>query len=98
MSVYETIMLVCFGAAWPSSIYKSYTSETSKGKSLFFLIIVFTGYISGILHKIFYNLDWVILLYILNGTLILVDMALYVRNASLDRQRESISHHDEQAV
>jgi hypothetical protein len=40
-------MLVCFGAAWPASIYRSWTSRTVAGKSLVFLIIVFAGYIAG---------------------------------------------------
>lgn len=86
MSIFEVIMLVCFGAAWPSSIYKSYHSRTSKGKSLVFLVIVFTGYIAGIFHKVFYNPDWVVLLYGLNGFLILIDILLYVRNTALDRE------------
>jgi hypothetical protein len=88
MSIFEIIMLLCFGAAWPSSIHKSYVSGTSKGKSLFFLVIVLVGYGSGILHKIFYNMDWVILFYILNGLMVMVDMVLYFRNAKLDRGRE----------
>ena len=25
MSIFEVLMLLCFGAAWPFSIYKSYT-------------------------------------------------------------------------
>ncbi len=85
------IMMICFGAAWPSSIYKSYVSRTSKGKSLFFLFIVFAGYLSGILHKILYSLDWVILFYMINLTMILVDMTLYVRNSALDRRREGLA-------
>ncbi len=88
------IMMICFGAAWPSSIYKSYVSRTSKGKSLFFLSIVFTGYLSGILHKIFYNLDWVILFYLINMAMILIDMTLFLRNAALDRQREGCYSQD----
>mgnify|MGYP001328660651 CR=1 FL=1 len=91
MSVFEIIMLICFGAAWPSSIYKSYVSRTSKGKSLFFLVIVFIGYASGIIHKILYSLDWVIFLYILNECMVVADAVLYMRNASLDRQRECAS-------
>ncbi len=89
MSIFEVIMLLCFGAAWPSSIYKSYHSRTSKGKSLVFLVIVFTGYIAGIFHKVFYNPDWVVLLYGLNGSLILIDIFLYVRNTALDRESAS---------
>ena len=88
------IMMICFGAAWPSSIYKSYVSRTSKGKSLFFLFIVLAGYLSGILHKVFYNLDWVILFYMINMAMILIDMTLYFRNAALDRHREGLSVQD----
>jgi len=89
MSIFEVLMLTCFGAAWPSSIYKSYTSRTSRGKSLPFLIIIFTGYIAGIFHKILYNPDWVVYLYVLNGGMILVDIVLYARNTILDRRRTS---------
>lgn len=91
MSIFEIIMLLCFGAAWPSSIHKSWVSRTSKGKSLFFLVIVLVGYGSGILHKIFYNPDWVVLFYAVNGLMVTVDMALYFRNAAFDRQRGSLS-------
>lgn len=31
MSIFEVIMLICFGAAWPFSIYKSYTSTSTSG-------------------------------------------------------------------
>lgn len=41
-----------------------------------FLWLVFIGYVSGILHKIFYHLDFVILLYILNGSLVMADILL----------------------
>jgi hypothetical protein len=86
MSIFEIIMLVCFGAAWPPAVYKSYTSRTARGKSIFFLLIILMGYVSGIFHKLFYNLDWVIFLYALNGAMVLTDILLYYRNASLDRQ------------
>jgi len=39
MSMFEIIMLVCFGAAWPFSIYKSYTSRSNAGKSIFFYLL-----------------------------------------------------------
>lgn len=81
-------MLVCFGAAWPSSIYKSYTSRTAKGKSVVFLAIVLLGYGAGILHKLYFSLDWVILLYLLNGLMIATDIVLYLRNTALDRHAQ----------
>ncbi len=89
MSIFEIVMLLCFGAAWPSAIHKSWVSRTSKGKSLFFLIIVLVGYGSGILHKIFYNLDWVVLFYAVNCLMVTVDTVLYFRNAAFDHERDS---------
>jgi len=88
MSIFEAMMLICFGAAWPSSIYKSYVSRTSKGKSLIFLVIVLAGYVSGILNKVYYNYDAVIYLYIVNALLVIIDIALYFRNVRLDHKSE----------
>ncbi len=89
MSIFEMIMLVCFGAAWPVSIIKSWNSRTNNGKSLFFLIIVLAGYVAGILHKIFYLYDMVILLYFTNFTMITVDLLIYYRNSKLDKERNN---------
>jgi len=72
--------MICFGFAWPFSIHKSYKSRSNKGKSLWFLIIVIIGYSCGIIHKIFYNFDYVIILYALNFVLVLADTGLYFRN------------------
>ena len=83
MSVFEIIMLVCFGFSWPFSIVKSYRSRTTKGKSLLFLLMVFIGYIGGITHKILYNPDNVLYLYILNETMVFTDIMLYLRNRTL---------------
>ena len=63
MSVFEIAMLVCFGAAWPVSIYKSLKTRAVAGKSLFFLVIVLVGYVAGILHKLIFHYDLVIFLY-----------------------------------
>lgn len=79
-------MLICFGAAWPSSIYKSYTSRTSKGKSIVFLVIVLIGYCSGILHKLLYNFDLIIWLYVLNALMVITDIVLYYRNLAFDHK------------
>ena len=34
----EALMILCFGLSWPLSIYKSWTSRTAKGKSLYFFL------------------------------------------------------------
>lgn len=80
MSIFEIIMLLCFGAAWPLSIYKSYTSKQIAGKSVGFLFAVLIGYVSGTIHKLIYKPDLVTALYILNGTMVAIDIVLYYRN------------------
>ena len=73
-------MLVCFGAAWPFSIYKSWKTRQVAGKSLPFLAVILVGYISGILNKAIYSYDAVIYLYALNAVMVAADIALYLRN------------------
>jgi uncharacterized membrane protein YbjE (DUF340 family) len=87
MSIFEALMILSFGAAWPTSIYKSIKSRSTKGKSLYFLIIIFIGYIAGLLHKIFFNYDAVIFLYILNAVMVFIDIILYFRNARYEKQQ-----------
>lgn len=85
MSIFEIGMLVCFGADWPASIVKSYRSRSTEGKSILFLFILFTGYIFGILHKVYYRYDYVIFLYILNSIMVFTDIMLYFRNRHIER-------------
>lgn len=80
MSVFEIIMLTCFGAAWPFSIYRSWKSRSVAGKSLPFLFIILTGYAAGTLHKILFSFDYVIVLYIINFSMVAIDIILYFRN------------------
>ncbi|MBD3243619.1 MAG: hypothetical protein GF331_23720 [Chitinivibrionales bacterium] len=87
MSPFEITMLVCFGAAWPFSIWKSYTSRRNSGKSVWFLIVVFVGYVAGVIHKVLYNPDPVVYLYALNGIMVATDIGLYCRNAGLARRQ-----------
>lgn len=86
MSIFELIMLLCFGAAWPFSIYKSYKSKSVAGKSPMFLVILLIGYVSGILHKILYAFDGVVYLYALNFIMVSTDFLLYLRNVKLKEQ------------
>lgn len=86
-SIFEVGMLLCFGAAWPFSIHKSYRSRQNAGKSLPFLLVVLTGYVSGILHKLFFHMDPVVWLYALNAAMVAVDILLYFRNRFLAAAR-----------
>ena len=85
MSIFEIIMLLCFGAAWPFSIYKSYTSGKTGGKSVFFLIILLLGYASGIANKLFYHFDNVVYLYGLNMVMVGIDTILWFRNKKKEK-------------
>lgn len=85
----EIIMLVCFGAAWPLSVYKSWTSRTSRGKSLMFLVVIITGYLAGI-GKCYLGgtHPWVRIMYFVNIFMVSCDVVLYFRNAALDKIRD----------
>lgn len=87
MSIFEAMMLLCFGAAWPLNIYKSWTARTAKGKSLPFLLVIEVGYICGMINKILYHYDFVLYLYLLNFIMVGIDCTLYFRNRHLDRLR-----------
>ena len=77
--IFEGIMLVCFGCAWPLSIYKTWKTKTSRGKSLFFLTVILIGYISGILFEIFGDLNFVIYLYLINILMVIADLVLSIK-------------------
>ena len=89
MSIFEIAMLVCFGFAWPFSIYKSIRSRSTNGKSVYFLSIVLVGYAAGILHKIIYNPDLVIVFYMLNFLMVTIDIILFLRNLRLEKKNQN---------
>lgn len=89
----EAFMILCFGLSWPISIRKSWVSRTAKGKSLFFEVFIWIGYIFGIVRRFIMlnenpNRDWVFFLawafYFINIIEITIDMGLYFRNKKLD--------------
>ncbi len=79
MSIFEAIMMLCFGASWPFQVAKTYRTKNVEGKSVLFLWLVIIGYLAGIIHKIHHNFDWVIYLYILNMFLVSLDTFFYYR-------------------
>ena len=89
MSIFEMGMMIAFGFAWPFSIYKSFKSKSTKGKSIHFLLIVVFGYVCGLIHKILYNPDIVIVFYALNALMVAVDSLLYLKNAINERKAKA---------
>ena len=86
MSLFEIIMLLSFGAAWPVSLWKSWTSRTNAGKSVVYLFIIVVGYAAGIAHKLLNDPDLVTFLYALNMSMVSADIALWFRNDRLARR------------
>ena len=91
MSIFEALMLLSFGFAWPASIYTSITSKSTKGKSLSFLIIIGVGYACGIIHKLLYSFDFIIILYGINFLMVFIDLLLYVRNKKLENKADFVA-------
>ena len=95
--VFETIMLLCFGASWPFNIAKSLRSRTAKGKSLFFEIFLLIGYACGIARKVIQTVEGSsgflfylsFFFYVLNFIEISIDVMLYFRNKKLDEAAEA---------
>ena len=93
----EIIMLVCFGASWPLNVRKSYKARSTKGKSLWFLILIKLGYVAGIISK-FTNESYmaqisdkwyVLFFYFLNLSMVGLDIALYFRNRRLMKNEKA---------
>jgi hypothetical protein len=91
--ILEIMMIVCFGLSWPMNVYKSYKAKTTKGKSLLFLCFIIIGYVAGIISKLtnevymasFAEKWYVLIFYFINITMVLIDLALYIRNYKIDR-------------
>ncbi len=86
-SIFEAMMILCFGISWPLSIYKSYKSRTTKGKSLLFILFILIGYACGIAAKLSGGkITYVLFFYCLNFIMVSVDFLLYFRNSKLQKQ------------
>jgi len=78
---FESVMLVCFGLSWPISVYKSLVSKSVAGKSGVFMAAILLGYVAGILGKILGGqLNYVLVLYIINFIMVSLDLCLFLRN------------------
>jgi hypothetical protein len=88
--IFETAMLLCFGASWPLALVKNYKAGTAKTISLPFLVLITFGYVLGIASKIAAdNYTYVFWVYIFNISLLILNLMVYVRNSNLDKGIES---------
>ena len=86
-SIFESIMLICFGLSWPLNVIKAYKARTAKGTSLPFILLIITGYISGITAKLITGqINYVLIVYLLNLAIVSMNVVVYFRNVSLDKK------------
>jgi len=91
MGIFEIAMLLCFASAWPFSIYRSYKSRTTKGKSLVFMIVLVIGYLFGIANKFYVDdINYVLIFYILDICLVMTDVMLWIRNYRIDKKEKNL--------
>ena len=87
-SIFETVMLLCFGFSWPMNLIKAYNAKTAKGTSLPFILLIIVGYVAGITAKVVTGqTNYVLAAYILNLAIVLLNLAIYFRNTSLDKKK-----------
>ena len=81
VQIFEFIMLLCFGISWPVSVYKSYTTRSTQGKSVLFMSAILIGYIAGIAGKIISgDINYVLAVYLFNFSVVSIDFALFFIN------------------
>jgi uncharacterized membrane protein len=84
--LFESLMLVAFGFAWPANIVNTLKRKSAVGKSLAFLLIVIVGYLFGIAAKFFgNNINYVLFFYLLNLAMVAFDLFLYFLYRRRDR-------------
>lgn len=79
MSIFEAAMLICFGASWPVSLWVTCKTKTVKGRSVVFSWLILLGYICGMAHKIIYDFNNIIYLYVFIALLVIADIILWYR-------------------
>ena len=86
-SIFETIMLICFGLSWPLNVIKAYKAKTTKGTSLPFICLIIVGYIAGITAKLVtHQINYVLIVYLINLAIVSMNVFIYFRNAGLDKK------------
>ncbi len=87
-SIFETVMLLCFGFSWPMNLIKAYNAKTAKGTSLPFILLIIIGYVAGITAKIVTGqTNYVLAAYVLNLAVVLLNLVIYFRNSTLDKKK-----------
>lgn len=86
--IFEIGMMLCFAAAWPFNISRAWRARTAVGTSPWFMLVIEVGYALGMMNKVVNDdVNYVFAFYVLDFILVLIGLAIYVRNRTLDRSR-----------
>ena len=86
--IFEVGMLLCFAAAWPFNILKSWRARTAIGVSTVFMLVVELGYILGMINKVVNDdVNYVFAFYIMDFVLVLINLAITYRNKAIDKAK-----------
>ena len=83
-TIFEGIMILCWGISWPAAVIKTYKTKNVEGISILFLWFVFLGYISGLMFKMFEalgsgHINPVTILYIINLVFVGSELVMYYK-------------------
>ena len=85
----EAIMMICFGLSWPMALVKNLRAKSAKGMSLPFILLIISGYVAGTIAKIISdNITYVLIVYLLNLTIVTMNLMVYFYNRRLDKKNE----------
>ena len=86
----EAIMMICFGLSWPMALVKNIRAKSAKGMSLPFILLIISGYVAGTIAKIISdNITYVLIVYLLNLTIVTMNLLIYFYNRRLDKKNEA---------
>lgn len=85
MSIFELIMMVMFGTAWPFNLIRQLRKKTSRGISTPFYLVIIGAYISGIVNKLVNGIDYVIVVYCINFGMVTMSFILMLIYRRRDR-------------
>ncbi len=72
------------------NVIKGYKARTAKSMSLPFIVLIISGYIAGIMAKLVsQQINFVLIVYLLNLAIVSLNLAIYFRNKKLDKIQET---------
>ena len=94
-TIFEIVMVLCFGASWPFNIIRAYKARTAKGTSLQFTILIGIGYVGAGYRKPLTILAFIF--YFINLAMIITAIIIYFRNRKLDAAKAAAKTQETEA-